>query len=126
MSKFCRQGFTLIELLIVIAIIGILAGAIMVSTNGAKQKALISSFKNETRGMFSGLANTCTTTGIPFAAAAIPTDTAYTDWAAAFTINCSSNGAFRITAKPANSALLDCTATVSQDGVSYVGVDCNK
>lgn len=42
-NKKVKRGFTLIELLIVIAIIGILAGVILVSTNSAVEKAKRSS-----------------------------------------------------------------------------------
>jgi len=49
--KKMQKGFTLIELLIVIAIIGILAGVILVSTSGARQKAAITSIKQSMRSI---------------------------------------------------------------------------
>lgn len=40
-KKKDREGFTLIELLLVIAIIGILAGAVLVSISGQRSKAVL-------------------------------------------------------------------------------------
>ena len=49
--KNMKKGFTLIELLIVIAIIGILAGVILVSTTTARDKANITSMKETLRSV---------------------------------------------------------------------------
>ena len=115
-----KKGFTLIELLIVIAIMGILIGAIMVATGGARAKSQLGAFKAETKGSYGGLANICTTTGV---AMVVPVDSNTTDWASAYAIPCSSNGNFLITATPANAGI-NCTANVTESGVAYVGPDC--
>lgn len=121
----CKSGFTLIELLIVIGIIVILVGVIWANMDGARTKAQMAAFKNETRGSYAGLANSCVTTGAPVA---VPIDTRATDWApvtGTYVTACSSNGKFTITAK-ATSAGIDCIATINESGVvGYVGPNCN-
>jgi prepilin-type N-terminal cleavage/methylation domain-containing protein len=50
-----RKAFTLIELLIVIAIIGILAGVVLVSTNSSRSKANDTAIIAEANSMFKGI-----------------------------------------------------------------------
>jgi prepilin-type N-terminal cleavage/methylation domain-containing protein len=61
-KKLAKKGFTLIELLIVIAIIGILAGIILVSTNASRNNARAASTKQPLSGLKAAVALCCVST----------------------------------------------------------------
>jgi len=101
--KKIQKGFTLIELLIVIAIIGILAGVILVSTSSARSKANIAAFKSEVKGSIPGLMMKCDTAVL--VAADMPNTvnhdtTTITAGGAATECGPSGSGAFVVTVTP--------------------------
>ena len=122
MFKKTKSGFTLLELLVVVAVIIILFSVVMIAINKARAKSQVAAFKSETRSYQSKLADQCITTGLPFSD--FPNDTKSTDWAEDYEEQCADDGIFSITASPTNEAI-DCTATVSENGVIYSGSQCN-
>lgn len=129
--KKIQKGFTLIELLIVIAIIGILAGVILVSTNSARTKAKVASWKATVRST-QAPAVMCCSSGLSLSAAVDtlicsggekwPTATALGEGSITVGTNCSATSSdFSYTITPTVTDLKGqcASATCTQTGCTY-------
>jgi len=130
MKKIAQKtrAFTLIELLIVVALIGILASAILISLSAARTKSYINSYKSEVAQAVSSLTLKCDS-GV-LSAASFPATENHTagvvvagDQASVCGGITTATGQFTVTTTPvrASMSVANCTATIRPSGVTYAG-----
>ena len=115
-----KKGFTLIELLIVIAIIGILAGVILVSTSSARNRAKMANFKSQAASLNSAMIAECDKETVDLTGLVWPDATT---GSITTPLDCL-DGEISDGVTTADAAVGDCVGTLGQTGVAFAGADC--